>query len=44
MALSYGVKEPMDYSVFSASAGALLLALLQDAPSRTRSDAEADAR
>jgi uncharacterized membrane protein YphA (DoxX/SURF4 family) len=31
MALSYGIKEPMDYSVFSASAGALLLALLHDA-------------
>lgn len=26
MALSYGVKEPLDYSVFSASAAALLLA------------------
>jgi uncharacterized membrane protein YphA (DoxX/SURF4 family) len=34
MALSYGVKEPMDYSVFSASAGALLLALLHDATMR----------
>ena len=27
MAISFGVKSPMDYSVFSASAGALLLAL-----------------
>jgi uncharacterized membrane protein YphA (DoxX/SURF4 family) len=27
MAISYGPKEPLDYSVFSASAGALLLAL-----------------
>jgi putative oxidoreductase len=27
MAISFGVKEPLDYSVFSASAGALLLAL-----------------
>ena len=30
MAISLGVKSPMDYSVFSASAGALLLALLQN--------------
>ena len=29
MAISFGVKSPMDYSVFSASAGALLLALFQ---------------
>lgn len=28
MAISFGLKEPLDYSVFSASAGALLLALL----------------
>jgi uncharacterized membrane protein YphA (DoxX/SURF4 family) len=27
MAISFGVKEPLDYSVFSASAAALLLAL-----------------
>jgi uncharacterized membrane protein YphA (DoxX/SURF4 family) len=27
MAISFGVKSPLDYSVFSASAGALLLAL-----------------
>jgi putative oxidoreductase len=27
MAISFGVKEPLDYSVFSASAGALLLAV-----------------
>jgi len=26
MAISFGLKSPMDYSVFSASAGALLLA------------------
>jgi putative oxidoreductase len=38
MAISYGVKEPMDYSVFSASAGALLLALSQDAPGSTCAD------
>jgi quercetin dioxygenase-like cupin family protein/uncharacterized membrane protein YphA (DoxX/SURF4 family) len=44
MALSYGVKEPMDYSVFSASAGALLLALLPDATRTTRADADAEAR
>ncbi|QSQ22345.1 DoxX family membrane protein [Pyxidicoccus parkwayensis] len=30
MALSLGPKEPLDYSVFSASAGALLLALYRD--------------
>jgi len=29
MAISFGIKSPLDYSVFSASAGALLLALLQ---------------
>jgi len=29
MAISFGVKSPLDYSVFSASAGALLLALNQ---------------
>jgi|SRR5580658_3215267 putative oxidoreductase len=29
MAISFGAKSPMDYSVFSASAGALLLALHQ---------------
>jgi uncharacterized membrane protein YphA (DoxX/SURF4 family) len=29
MAISLGVKSPLDYSVFSASAGALLLSLHQ---------------
>jgi len=29
MAVSFGLKSPLDYSVFSASAGALLLALCQ---------------
>jgi uncharacterized membrane protein YphA (DoxX/SURF4 family) len=29
MAISFGIKSPMDYSVFSASAGAVLLALWQ---------------
>lgn len=29
MAISFGIKSPLDYSVFSASAAALLLALLQ---------------
>jgi putative oxidoreductase len=29
MAISFGVKSPLDYSVFSASAGALLLAIYQ---------------
>jgi putative oxidoreductase len=35
MAISTGIKPPLDYSVFSASAGALLLALR--APRSTRS-------
>jgi putative oxidoreductase len=30
MAISFGIKSPMDYSVFSASAGAVLLALYVD--------------
>lgn len=30
MAISFGIKSPMDYSVFSASAGAVLLALFSD--------------
>jgi putative oxidoreductase len=30
MAISFGVKSPLDYSVFSASAGALLLGLYQN--------------
>jgi uncharacterized membrane protein YphA (DoxX/SURF4 family) len=29
MAISFGIKAPLDYSVFSASAGALLLSLYQ---------------
>ena len=29
MAISFGIKSPLDYSVFSASAGALLLALFE---------------
>jgi len=29
MAISFGLKSPLDYSVFSASAGALLLAICQ---------------
>lgn len=29
MGISFGIKSPLDYSVFSASAGALLLALYQ---------------
>ncbi len=31
MAISFGIKSPLDYSVFSASAGALVLALHQSA-------------
>jgi putative oxidoreductase len=37
MAISFGVKSPMDYSVFSASAGALLLALCQNRKSGAKS-------
>jgi len=29
MAISFGIKSPLDYSVFSASAGALILAVCQ---------------
>jgi len=36
MAISLGPKSPLDYSVFSASAGALLLALFQPRPPATR--------
>jgi putative oxidoreductase len=32
MAISFGIKSPLDYSVFSASAAALLLALHPDHP------------
>ncbi len=35
MAISFGVKSPLDYSVFSASAGALLLALYRDGRSHS---------
>lgn len=34
MAVSLGPKSPMDYSVFSASSGALLLALAESRPRR----------
>ena len=34
MAISFGIKEPLDYSVFSAAAAAMLLAL--HAPTTTR--------
>jgi uncharacterized membrane protein YphA (DoxX/SURF4 family) len=36
MAISFGIKSPMDYSVFSASAGAVLLGLYQARDSRVR--------
>jgi len=35
MAISFGLKSPLDYSVFSASAAAVLLALLEDQSRRT---------
>lgn len=34
MAISFGIKSPLDYSVFSASAGALLLGLYERRASR----------
>jgi uncharacterized membrane protein YphA (DoxX/SURF4 family) len=40
MAISFGIKSPLDYSVFSASAGALLLALLGTSESQARAGAE----
>jgi uncharacterized membrane protein YphA (DoxX/SURF4 family) len=36
MAISFGPKSPLDYSVFSASAGALLLALHQSGRDRRK--------
>ena len=36
MAISFGVQSPLDYSVFSASAGALLLSLHAPEPVRIR--------
>jgi uncharacterized membrane protein YphA (DoxX/SURF4 family) len=41
MTVSLGVKQPLDYSVFSASAGALLLAIHQLHPDRCSARAEA---
>jgi putative oxidoreductase len=38
MAISFGLKSPLDYSVFSASAGALLLALYQSEGNLPRRD------
>ena len=35
MAISFGIKSPLDYSVFSASAGALVLAFCQDPKLKT---------
>jgi putative oxidoreductase len=37
MAISFGIKAPLDYSVFSASAGALFLALYQNRKFETNS-------
>lgn len=37
MAISFGIKSPLDYSVFSASAGSVLLALYQTRKPRTSS-------
>jgi len=37
MAISFGIKSPLDYSVFSASAGALLLGFIQSRKSDVNS-------
>jgi len=37
MAISFGIKSPLDYSVFSASAGALVLALQEFRKAREKS-------
>jgi putative oxidoreductase len=37
MAISFGIKSPMDYSVFSASAAAVLIALFSTPSSATKS-------
>jgi putative oxidoreductase len=37
MAISFGIKSPLDYSVFSASAGALMLAFYDNRKSETNS-------
>ncbi len=37
MAISFGIKSPLDYSVFSASAGALVLAFYHNRKSETNS-------
>jgi putative oxidoreductase len=37
MAISFGIKSPLDYSVFSASAGALVLAFYDNRKSETNS-------
>ena len=37
MAISFGIKSPLDYSVFSASAGALVLSLYQNRKLNTNS-------
>ena len=36
MAISFGIKSPLDYSVFSASAAAVLLAVYQPGPNSSR--------
>ena len=36
MAISFGIKSPLDYSVFSAAAGAVLLALISRSSSSSR--------
>ena len=40
MTISFGIKSPLDYSVFSASAGALLLALYQTRKSELKTSGQ----
>jgi putative oxidoreductase len=44
MAIYTGIKPPLDYSVFSASAGALLLAIVEDRHQRSPSHQPSPAR
>jgi uncharacterized membrane protein YphA (DoxX/SURF4 family) len=43
MAISFGIKSPLDYSVFSASGGALLLGIYEARRNRAQKDLDAKA-
>lgn len=43
MAISFGIKSPLDYSVYSASAGALLLSLYESERHRKQNDEDSEA-